>query len=212
MQKEVIKLSEYTPPTYTIETIDLKFELSATKTVVTTKIVGHANDYFNDGNCPLKLNGESQNLIGLKLNGEVLNGSDFELNDGMLTIDVPTERFELKVTSEINPSNNKALEALYLSEGIFCTQCEPEGFRRITFFPDRPDILTIYTTTLIANKRDYPILLSNGNLQDAGDLDDERHFMTWHDPFPKPSYLFAVVGGKLDCFEDNFLTKSGRVV
>ena len=134
----------------------------------------------------------------------MLNGSDFELNDGMLTIDVPTERFELKVTSEINPSNNKALEGLYLSEGIFCTQCEPEGFRRITFFPDRPDILTIYTTTLIANKRDYPILLSNGNLQDAGDLDDERHFMIWHDPFPKPSYLFALVGGKLDCLEDNF--------
>ena len=176
MQKEVIKLSDYKPPPYTIETIDLKFELAATKTVVTTKIVGHGNNYLDDENCILKLNGESQNLIGLELNGEVLNGSDFEPNDGMLTIDVPTERFELKVTSSRNPSNNKALEGLYLSEGIFCTQCEPEGFRRITFFPDRPDILAIYTTTLIANKRDYPILLSNGNLQDAGDLDDERHF------------------------------------
>ena len=212
MQKEVIKLSEYKPPPYTIETIDLKFELSATKTVVTTKIVGHGNNHFQDENGPLKLNGESQNLISLELDGVALYRSDFELSDGVLTLDVPTERFELNVTSEINPSNNKALEGLYLSEGIFCTQCEPEGFRRITFFPDRPDILTIYTTTLIANKRDYPILLSNGNLQDAGDLDNERHFVIWHDPFPKPSYLFALVGGKLDCLEDNFVTKSGRSV
>ena len=208
----MIKLSEYKPPPYTIETIDLKFELSATKTVVTTKIVGHGNNHFDDENGPLKLNGESQDLISLELDGLALYRSDFELNDGVLTLDVPTEHFELKVTSEINPSNNKALEGLYLSEGIFCTQCEPEGFRRITFFPDRPDILTIYTTTLIANKRDYPILLSNGNLQDAGDLDDERHFVIWHDPFPKPSYLFALVGGKLDCLEDNFVTKSGRSV
>ena len=208
----MIKLSEYKPPAYTIETIDLKFELSATKTVVTTKIVGHGNNYFDDENCPLELNGECQNLIGLELDGVALYENDFERFDGVVTLDVPTERFEIKVTSKINPSNNKALEGLYLSEGIFCTQCEPEGFRRITFFPDRPDVLTIYTTTLIANKRDYPILLSNGNLQDAGDLDNERHFVIWHDPFPKPSYLFALVGGKLDCLEDNFVTKSGRSV
>ena len=208
----MIKLSEYKPPLHTIETIDLKFELSETKTVVTAKIVGHGNNHSKVENGPLKLNGESQNLISLELDGLALYRSDFELNDGILTLDVPAERFELKVTSEINPSNNKALEGLYLSEGIFCTQCEPEGFRRITFFPDRPDILTIYTTTVIANKRDYPVLLSNGNLLDAGDLDDERHFMIWHDPFPKPSYLFALVGGKLDCLEDNFVTKSGRSV
>ncbi len=212
LQKTVIKLSEYKPPSHTIETIDLKFELSETKTVVTAKIVGHGNNHPKDENGPLKLNGEGQNLISLELDGLALYSSDFELNDGILTLDVPAERFELKVTSEINPSNNKALEGLYLSEGIFCTQCEPEGFRRITFFPDRPDILTIYTTTVIANKRDYPVLLSNGNLLDAGDLDDERHFMIWHDPFPKPSYLFALVGGKLDCLEDNFVTKSGRSV
>lgn len=208
----MIKISEYKPPSHTIEKIDLKFELSETKTVVTAKIVGHGNNHFEDESSPLKLNGESQNLISLELDGVALYGSDFELNDGILKLDVPTERFELIVTSEINPSNNKALEGLYLSEGIFCTQCEPEGFRRITFFPDRPDILTIYTTTVIANKRDYPVLLSNGNLLDAGDIDDERHFMIWHDPFPKPSYLFALVGGKLDCLEDNFVTKSGRHV
>ena len=143
MQKEVIKLSEYKPPPYTIETIDLKFELSATKTVVTTKIVGHGNNNLDNENCILKLNGESQNLIGIELDGVTLYENDFELIDGILILDVPTERFEIKVTSEINPSNNKALEGLYLSEGIFCTQCEPEGFRRITFFPDRPDILAI---------------------------------------------------------------------
>ena len=208
----MIKLSEYKPPPHTIETIDLKVELSETRTVVTATIVGHGNNHSDEEDGLLKLNGESQNLISLELDGLVLNRSCFELNDGILTLDVPAERFELKVTSEINPSNNKALEGLYLSEGIFCTQCEPEGFRRITFFPDRPDILTIYTTTVIANKRDYPVLLSNGNLLDAGDLDDERHFMIWHDPFPKPSYLFALVGGKLDCLEDNFVTKSGRSV
>ena len=136
MQKEVIKLSEYKPPPYTIETIDLKFELSATKTVVTTKIIGHGNNHFENENCPLELNGEYQNLIGLELDGVALYENDFELFDGVLILDVPTERFEIKVTSEIDPSNNKALEGLYLSEGIFCTQCEPEGFRRITFFPD----------------------------------------------------------------------------
>ena len=150
----MIKISEYKPPSHTIEKIDLKFELSETKTVVTAKIVGHGNNHFEDESSPLKLNGESQNLISLELDGVALYGSDFELNDGILKLDVPTERFELIVTSEINPSNNTALEGLYLSEGIFCTQCEPEGFRRITFFPDRPDILTIYTTTIVANKRD----------------------------------------------------------
>ena len=212
MQQSVTKLSEYLPPSYSIEKIDLKFELSETATIVTAKLVGHKNADSEDQNSILKLNGENQRLVSLKLNETFLNNDDFELDGGVLTFKVSANDFQVIVVSEINPSDNKALEGLYLSDGIFCTQCEPEGFRRITFFPDRPDILSIYTTTIIADKGNYPILLSNGNVIDAGNLSGGRHFMTWHDPFPKPSYLFALVGGNLDCLEDSFTTKSGRLV
>ena len=212
MQQSVTKLSEYLPPSYSIEKIDLKFELSETATIVTATLVGHKNTDPEDQNSILQLNGENQRLISLKLNETFLNNDDFELDGGVLTFKVSANDFQVIVVSEINPSDNKALEGLYLSDGIFCTQCEPEGFRRITFFPDRPDILSIYTTTIIADKGNYPILLSNGNVIDAGNLSGGRHFMTWHDPFPKPSYLFALVGGNLDCLEDSFTTKSGRLV
>ena len=212
MQQSVTKLSEYLPPSYSIEKIDLKFELSETATIVTARLVGHKNAGSEDQNSILKLNGENQRLVSLKLNETFLNNDDFELDGGVLTFKVSANDFQVIVVSEINPSDNKALEGLYLSDGIFCTQCEPEGFRRITFFPDRPDILSIYTTTIIADKGNYPILLSNGNVIGAGNLSGGRHFMTWHDPFPKPSYLFALVGGNLDCLEDSFTTKSGRLV
>ena len=212
MQQSVTKLSEYLPPSYSIEKIDLKFELSETATIVTATLVGHKNADSEDQNSILKLNGENQRLVSLKLNETFLNNDDFELDGGVLTFKVSANDFQVIVVSEINPSDNKALEGLYLSDGIFCTQCEPEGFRRITFFPDRPDILSIYTTTIIADKGNYPILLSNGNVIGAGNLSGGRHFMTWHDPFPKPSYLFALVGGNLDCLEDSFTTKSGRLV
>ena len=212
MQQSVTKLSEYLPPSYSIEKVDLKFELSETATIVTARLVGHKNAGSEDQNSILKLNGENQRLVSLKLNETFLNNDDFELDGGVLTFKVSANDFQVIVVSEINPSDNKALEGLYLSDGIFCTQCEPEGFRRITFFPDRPDILSIYTTTIIADKGNYPILLSNGNVIGAGNLSGGRHFMTWHDPFPKPSYLFALVGGNLDCLEDSFTTKSGRVV
>ena len=212
MQQSVTKLSEYWPPSYSIEKIDLKFELSETATIVTATLVGHKNADSEDQNSILQLNGENQRLVSLKLNETFLNNDDFELDGGVLTFKVSANDFQVIVVSEINPSDNKALEGLYLSDGIFCTQCEPEGFRRITFFPDRPDILSIYTTTIIADKGNYPILLSNGNVIDAGNLSGGRHFMTWHDPFPKPSYLFALVGGNLDCLEDSFTTKSGRLV
>ena len=212
MQQSVTKLSEYLPPSYSIEKVDLKFELSETATIVTATMVGHKNAGSEDQNSILKLNGENQRLVSLKLNETFLNNDDFELDGGVLTFKVSANDFQVIVVSEINPSDNKALEGLYLSDGIFCTQCEPEGFRRITFFPDRPDILSIYTTTIIADKGNYPILLSNGNVIGAGNLSGGRHFMTWHDPFPKPSYLFALVGGNLDCLEDSFTTKSGRLV
>ena len=212
MQQSVTKLSEYLPPSYSIEKVDLKFELSETATIVTATMVGHKNADSEDQNSMLKLNGENQRLVSLKLNETFLNNDDFELDGGVLTFKVSANDFQVIVVSEINPSDNKALEGLYLSDGIFCTQCEPEGFRRITFFPDRPDILSIYTTTIIADKGNYPILLSNGNVIGAGNLSGGRHFMIWHDPFPKPSYLFALVGGNLDCLEDSFTTKSGRLV
>ena len=207
MQQPVTKLSEYLPPSYSIEKINLKFELSETATIVTAILVGHKNAGSEDQNSILKLNGENQRLVSLKLNETVLNNDDFKLDDGVLTFVVSANDFQVTVVSEVNASDNKALEGLYLSDGIFCTQCEPEGFRRITFFPDRPDVLSIYTTTIIADKGNYPILLSNGNVIDAGNLSGSRHFVTWHDPFPKPSYLFALVGGNLDCLEDSFKTK-----
>jgi len=212
LQQPVTKLSEYLPPSYSIKKIDLKFELSETATIVTAILVGHKNAGSEDQNSILKLNGENQRLVSLKLNETFLNNDDFKLDDGVLTFEVSANDFQVTVVSEINASDNKALEGLYLSDGIFCTQCEPEGFRRITFFPDRPDVLSIYTTTIIADKGNYPILLSNGNVIDAGNLSGGRHFVTWHDPFPKPSYLFALVGGNLDCLEDSFITKSGRLV
>ncbi len=130
----------------------------------------------------------------------------------LLTIhDVPAV-FTLEVMTVLRPQDNTALEGLYRSAGMFCTQCEAEGFRAITYFPDRPDVLTLFTTTIVADQKRYPVLLSNGNLQARGELPDGRHFATWHDPFKKPSYLFALVAGDLVCIEDSFTTCSGRNV
>src|SRR5690606_21833469 len=122
------------------------------------------------------------------------------------------ERFSLEVETILQPAANTALEGLYLSNGIFCTQCEAEGFRRITWFPDRPDVLARFTTTLIADRERYPVLLANGNRIEAGPLEGGRHFARWHDPFPKPAYLFALVAGHLAKVEDTFVTRSGRTV
>ncbi|MBI3418585.1 MAG: aminopeptidase N, partial [Proteobacteria bacterium] len=162
-------------------------------------------------NAPLYLNGEALKLIGVKLNGKELSEKDYLLTPESLTIHQAPQEFTLEAVTEIFPGANTALEGLYASGPMLCTQCEAEGFRRITFYPDRPDVMAKFTTTIEADKKKYPVLLSNGNCvgrEDAG----SRHRVKWEDPFPKPCYLFALVAGNLVKIEDNFTTAGNRKV
>ena len=163
---------------------------------------------------PLVLDGDGLVLKGLSLDGALLSADAYEATPDRLTVHrPPAGPFRLEVVTEVDPSANTALMGLYLSSGIYTTQCEAEGFRRITYFLDRPDVLSVYTTRIEAPKGDAPILLGNGNPVEAGDVPgSDHHYAVWHDPFPKPSYLFAVVGGALASIHDTFRTRSGRDV
>tara|TARA_B110000444_G_scaffold105635_1_gene99946 strand:- start:670 stop:3327 length:2658 start_codon:yes stop_codon:yes gene_type:complete len=209
-QPEVIKLVDYKPPKFFITAIELEFNIDEEFTIVTSRLSCSRNSLIYEGNEPLILNGEDQTLLSLKHGSEQIGSSKYYLSEKLLTIPDVGSNFELEIITKIFPHKNRALEGLYLSDGMYCTQCEAEGFRRITFFPDRPDILSLFKTKIIANKISYPTLLSNGHLIDYGDLDEGRHFVTWEDPFPKPSYLFALVAGNLACVEDSFETMSGK--
>ncbi|MFA7404605.1 MAG: aminopeptidase N [Pelobacteraceae bacterium] len=203
---------DYTSPDYSVDRIDLRFELGDETTLVTSRMALRAQYDASGGVRPLILNGKNLVLQGLKLDGEQLTPECYTVADDLLTIpDVPAA-FILEVMTVLRPQDNTALEGLYRSAGMFCTQCEAEGFRAIIYFPDRPDVLTLFTTTIIADKQRYPVLLANGNLLEQGDLPDGRHVATWHDPFKKPGYLFALVAGDLICIEDSFTTCSGREV
>ena len=203
---------EYTAPDYSVDSINLRFELGDDQTVVTSRLVLHAAYDVAGGVRPLVLNGHRFVMKELKLDGVQLEQSRYGVTSEHLTIiDVPAQ-FTLEVTTVLRPQDNTFLEGLYRSNGMFCTQCEAEGFRSITYYPDRPDVLTLFTTTIIADSKLYPVLLSNGNLLERGELPDGRHFATWHDPFRKPSYLFALVAGDLVCIKDSFTTCSGREV
>ena len=200
---------DYTAPYYSVASIDLRFELGEETTVVTSRMVLQR---LVDEPCPLVLTGTSLVMREVKLDGVPLAPGRYSATDDLLTIpDVP-DSFTLEVVTVLRPQDNTALEGLYRSAGMFCTQCEAEGFRAITYFPDRPDVLTLFTTTIIADPERYPVLLSNGNLAARGTLPDGRHYATWHDPFKKPSYLFALVAGDLVSIEDHFTTCSGREV
>ena len=205
-----IRLADYIAPAYTIETADLRFDLdpATTRVTATLRVRRHAGAAGD----PLVLDGEHLDLISVALDGRELGVSAYRTDDRSLTIPEVPEAFELTVVTECHPQDNTALEGLYRSSGNFCTQCEPEGFRRITYFLDRPDVMATYSTTIVADKANAPVLLSNGNPVDAGELDDGRHWARWEDPFPKPSYLFALVAGDLACHEDTFTTRSGRDV
>jgi len=207
-----IYLKDYTPPEFAVDEIELRFELGESHTDVTSELKLHA--IKTDGRIPttLILHGVQLELIELKLNGEDIEADRYRIEGESLSIDQVPEKFQLKVVTRIYPQNNTSLEGLYVSNNKFCTQCEAEGFRKITFYPDRPDVMAPFTTTLVADKAKYPVLLSNGNLVEQGDLDGGRHFATWKDPFKKPSYLFALVAGNLDCLEDSYTTLSGRKV
>ena len=206
--------ADYRPSAFLIDDVAVEFDLDPEATRVSATLAFRRNPRADakDRRAPLVLDGEQQDDLRLSLDGRALASGEFDVHESGVTLhDVP-DRGALNVVSTIAPSLNVALEGLYVSSGVFCTQCEPEGFRRITHFLDRPDILARYKVTLRADRKRYPVLLSNGNLVDTGLLDKGRHYATWHDPFPKPSYLFAVVAGDLSTLEDRFVTASGRVV
>lgn len=209
---KVIYLKDYRKPAFLIPEIDLNFDLYESLTRVRSKMKVVRNPDASGRNEALVLNGERLKLIGVKLNGQILSESAYALTDSLLTIPGVPEAFELEIENEIRPAENKALEGLYVSGPIFCTQNEPEGFRKITYFIDRPDIMARYTTTITADRALCPVLLSNGNPVGRGELADGRHFVKWQDPFPKPSYLFALVAGDLGVVEDRFTTRSGRPI
>ena len=206
---ETIYLKDYEKPTYIINSICLTFVLDDTKSHVTNVMQITKNCAKN---IPLILDGEELVLEAVILNGQNLHESTYELqNDTLILHNLPDE-FTLEIRNSVNPEANKALDGLYKSSGIFCTQNEPQGFRRITYYLDRPDVMSLFRTKIIAKKDENPVLLSNGNLVDSGDLDDGYHFAIWEDPFPKPAYLYALVAGNLGVVSDTFTTCSGRKI
>ena len=211
---QTIYLKNYKVPEYLIQTVDLNFILEAEHTRVVSRLTITHNPDNKARHAPLVLLGEQLTLHCIALDGVKLTDHQYKLTDESLTIkDIPQNTtFTLTIENSINPKANSALEGLYVSNDMLCTQCEAEGFRKITYFLDRPDIMSRFTTTLIADKTLYPVLLSNGNKMEQGELSDNRHWVTWEDPFKKPCYLFALVAGKLECIEDQFTTMSGRTI
>ncbi|KAF8654024.1 hypothetical protein HU200_062167 [Digitaria exilis] len=209
--KEIF-LKDYKKPDYLFDKVDLQFQLGEEKTIVTSKIV--VSPGVEAGiSAPLVLHGSDLKLLSIKVNGTELKGEEYAVDSRHLTISTPPAGvFILEIVTEIYPQLNTSLEGLYKSTGNFCTQCEAEGFRKITYFQDRPDVMAKYTCRIEADKTLYPVLLSNGNLIEQGDLEGGKHYALWEDPFKKPSYLFALVAGQLGCREDSFVTCSGRNV
>ncbi len=207
-----IHLKDYRPPDYRIETTNLEFELDETRTRVRSLMTVVCNHDRCEGIHPLVLNGRGLELKAIKIDRQPLSERDYKIDTGSLTILPVPDRFTLEIETEINPRQNTELSGLYLSSGMFCTQCEAEGFRKITYYLDRPDVMSRFFTTIVADKAKYPVLLSNGNLIGSGTMKDGRHFAKWHDPFPKPAYLFALVAGDLARVSDTFTTMSGRKV
>ena len=210
---KTIYLKEYTPYPFIVSTVHLRVELDPQQTRVTSRLAMQRNPAAAvDSQVPLELNGEHLEPAAVSLDGRKLDEKEYSYDGKILRFPEVPDRFELEIETVIAPEANTALEGLYLSSGNYCTQCEAEGFRRITCYPDRPDVMAVFTTTVIGDPDKCPVLLSNGNLVDQGELADGRHFATWHDPFPKPSYLFALVAGNLVRIEDSFTTMSGREV
>ncbi|USD61889.1 aminopeptidase N [Vibrio sp. SCSIO 43140] len=198
--------SDYQSPSHTITDVNLTFDLHETKTRVTA--ISQVKQQGSE--TTISLDGEGIELVQITINGE--GWTDYTQTETGLEIHNLPSECELKIENIISPSTNTALEGLYISDGAYCTQCEAEGFRRITYFLDRPDVLAKYTTKVIADKASFPFLLSNGNKVDEGELEDGKHFVSWEDPHPKPSYLFALVAGDFDVLRDSYTTRSGRNV
>jgi aminopeptidase N len=215
-EPKTIFLKNYTVPEFLVDTVNLDFNLEETKTIVSSELKIRRNPVSTVKNASLELDGQNLKLLSVSITSSehtsVLSEKNYTLTDESLVISDVLDDFVIKIVTEINPKENFALEGLYLSSNMFCTQCEAQGFRRITYFPDRPDVMALFTVTLHADKKHFPILLSNGNRLNSGDEDGGRHFVSWHDPFPKPCYLFALVAGDLYCQQDVFTTVSGTKV
>ncbi len=210
---QAVLRADYTPPEYLVDTVDLTFDLDQQDTRVSSTLRMRRNPEVAAETRRLELNGECLVLESVHLDGRPLApGAFVTLESSLIISEVPDRPFTLEIVTRINPEGNLALEGLFASKGLLCTQCEAHGFRKITYFLDRPDVMARYTTTLIADRSRYPVLLSNGNRVACGDLSGGRHWVKWEDPFRKPSYLFALVAGDLCCREDTFVTASGRTV
>ncbi|MAB35431.1 MULTISPECIES: aminopeptidase N [Thalassospira] len=212
-QPQVIRREDYTAPAFLVEKVELVFELDRDVTNVKSRLFVHANPVRGTGGGDMvHLDGEDMKLVSIAVDDRKLGVDEYSVDKSGLSFTAPGDTFVVDIETQISPVANTRLEGLYVSQSAFCTQCEAEGFRRITYFPDRPDVMATYKVTIHADKAGCPVLLSNGNLIDSGDLDGNRHFAVWEDPFPKPSYLFALVAGDLACVEDSFKTMSGRDV
>ena len=203
----VIYRKDYKEPNYWVKSCNLGLMIEPDFTLVKSKINFEIN---TQNNCnTLELNGVDIDLLMVLIDGRKLSEDEYSLSDETMIIENAPNMFELQIENKIYPSQNKALEGLYQSGEFFLTQCEAEGFRKITYYPDRPDVMAPFHVTLVADKEKYPILLSNGNLVSSGDLKNGKHYAVWSDPHPKPSYLFATVAGDLEYIEDNYTTING---
>ncbi len=207
-----IRLQDYRPPDWLVDQAELDFALGEAATEVTARLQLRRNPAAGAGPVPLVLDGQELELLGLEVDGLPLGANRYVRDDDHLTLHELPDACTVQTRVRIHPERNTALEGLYVSNGIFCTQCEPEGFRKITYFPDRPDVMARYRVRIEGDRERHPVLLANGNPIETGALAGGRHFALWEDPFPKPSYLFALVAGRLAKLEDRFTTRSGRVV
>ncbi|KQZ52189.1 aminopeptidase N [Massilia sp. Root1485] len=205
---QTIYRKDYTAPSYLVDTVELGFDLDPARTVVANRMTVRRNPA--SAQREIELYGEDIELVTLRLNGRTLGEGDYVIEGTLLRIPNAPEEATLEIETICVPESNTTLSGLYTSNGSFYTQCEAEGFRRITYFPDRPDVMARFTVMLRADKDKYPVLLSNGNLIEEGDLDNGRHYALWEDPFKKPSYLFALVAARLVCQEENFELADGR--
>jgi aminopeptidase N len=209
---EPVRLADYRVPEFLVDRVALTFELDPVSTIVRSELRVRRNPASAERDSPLRLDGEALELCRLALDGEELGANRYQIAEGKLSVAGVPDAFTLEVQTRISPKDNTELSGLYLSQGGFFTQCEAEGFRRITYFPDRPDVMARYTTTIVADRAICPVLLSNGNPVARGEAERGRHWARWEDPHPKPCYLFALVAGDLIAVRDQFTTRSGRNV
>jgi len=211
-QPQAVYLKDYTPPDFFIDQVYLEFELGEEVTIVTSHMQMRCNSDNSSDQPSLNLHGEDQELQFIELDGICLGTEQFSVTEEMLMIPNVPVQFSLKIQTHITPQTNTSLEGLYKSSGNFCTQCEAQGFRKITYFLDRPDVMSKFTVRIQADKKRYPVLLSNGNLKEEGlcEGEDGQHFAVWEDPFLKPSYLFALVAGDLVFLQGAHRTLSGK--